>query len=105
MSTIRTASFYTAPTEPFAPAASAPPTPDVSPEMTRRIDTIGDRLGYVSREPAPARKKRWTPVTEPLDQLSFRCAVSDINRFVELADARNETFRECFAYLVKLAPR
>ena len=49
------------------------------------------------------RKKRWTPVTEPLDQLSMRVAVSDINAFVALADARAETFRETFAYLIKLA--
>jgi hypothetical protein len=96
MSTVRTASFYTAPTEPTAPTA------DVSPEMTRRIDVIGERLGYVSREPAPVRKKRWNPVTEPLDQLSFRCAISDINAFVALADQRAETFRETFSYLMRL---
>ena len=42
-------------------------------------------------------------MTEPLDQLSFRAAITDINAFVELADSRAETFREAFAYLLRLA--
>jgi hypothetical protein len=98
MSTVRTASFYTQP-----PAASETPATRPDEALTRAIDAIGERHGYVSREPAPTRKKRWTPITEPLDQLSMRVAVSDINAFVALADQRAETFRETFAYLIKLA--
>jgi hypothetical protein len=99
MSTVRTASFYTQ--QAAAPASPAPAGSDAA--LTRTVDAIGERHGYVSREPAPVRKKRWTPVTEPLDQLSMRAAVSDINAFVALADARAETFRETFAYLIRLA--
>jgi hypothetical protein len=99
MSTVRTASFYTQPAA--APASPAPSEGDAA--LTRAVDAIGERHGYVSREPTPVRKKRWTPVTEPLDQLSMRVAVSDINAFVALADARAETFRETFGYLIRLA--
>jgi hypothetical protein len=99
MSTVRTASFYTQPVS--APAPST--VPDTDAALTRAIDAIGERHGYVTRETPPVRKKRWTPVTEPLDQLSMRVAVADINAFVALADARAETFRETFAYLIRLA--
>jgi hypothetical protein len=98
MSTVRTAAFYTQP----SPSPSAAPTP-ADDTLTRAIDAIGERHGYVAREAPAVRKKRWTPVTEPLDQLSMRVAVSDINAFVALADKRAETFRETFAYLIKLA--
>ena len=99
MSTVRTAAFYTQ-----APRPAAEPTPPAAPEPAiHAVDAIAERHGYVSREPAPIRKKRWTPVTEPLEQLSIRCAVSDINAFVALADQRAETFRETFRYLVHLA--
>jgi hypothetical protein len=33
----------------------------------------------------------------------MRVAVSDINAFVALADARAETFRETFAHLIRLS--
>jgi hypothetical protein len=98
MSTVRSASFYTQPA-----AAPASPAPEAEAALTRAVDAIGERHGYVSREPAPVRRKRWTPVTEPLDQLSMRVAVSDINAFVALADVRAETFRETFAHLIRLA--
>jgi hypothetical protein len=94
MSTVRTASFYTPPdATPIAPSSP----------IEQKVDEIAERHGYVSREAPPVRKKRWSPVTEPLDQLSFRCAVTDINQFVTLADSRNETFRETFGYLMRLA--
>ena len=92
MSTVRKASFY---------AGDAAAASDEA--LTARTDAIAERRGYVSQVRAPLRKKRWTPVTEPLDQLSFRAATTDINAFVELADSRAETFREAFAYLLRLA--
>lgn len=98
MSTVRTAAFYTQP-----PRPTGEPTLPAAPETTTVVDAIAERHGYISREPAPTRKKRWTPVTEPLEQLSIRCAVADINEFVALADQRAETFRETFRYLVRLA--
>jgi hypothetical protein len=101
MSTIRTAAFYTQ--APAAPSPEPPPAPVTAEPAACVVDAIAERHGFVSREPAPVRKKRWTPVTEPLEQLSIRCAVSDINTFVALADQRAETFRETFRYLVRLA--
>lgn len=66
----------------------------------REIDRAAERVGFTSRESVVRRRKR-TPVEEPVDQLNVRAAISDINRFVEWCERHRYSYREGFAELVR----
>jgi hypothetical protein len=85
-------------TTPVAPREEPVPTPT----EVRVSDAVAEKHGFVSREPAPVRRRRWAPVDEPLAQLNVRCAVRDINDFVTMCDREAISYREGFGRLMAL---
>jgi hypothetical protein len=76
------------------------PAPSADTSVAAKIDAVGDRLGFASREIPMRRRRRNLAVSEPTDQLNIRAAISDINAFVDWCERERMSYREGFAILV-----
>ena len=81
---------------------------DIQPEgpaprepVQERIDQIGERLGFRSREAPTRRRKKRIGSDEPIDQINIRAFVSDLDQFVEWCERKRYSYREGFAELVR----
>ncbi len=76
------------------------PTSAADTSVAAKIDAVGERLGFASREVTTRRKRRNIAVSEPTDQLNIRATIADINAFVDWCERERMSYREGFAILV-----
>ena len=75
----------------------------LAPEIEQAQDAVGERLGFVSREPLQTMPlKRRKPVEEPTFSFTARVSLRSGNRFIAWCEEERVSYREGFDRLMAL---
>lgn len=85
----------------FAKLAAIKPETDDVRVPDHKIDVIGEKHGFVSREPIQKLTRR--KVSEPSANLNIRPPISTFNRFVEFCEANRYSYPEALKELMDRA--
>jgi len=87
----------------FFPTTSAPTEPLSPSPVTREIDRVADRLGFVDRAPAPTvLQKRRKTVEEATHSFTCRVSVRSANGFISWCEREGLSYRQGFDHLMML---
>jgi hypothetical protein len=78
----------------------------IAPEVEHAQDAVGERLGFVSREPVQTMPlKRRKPVEEPTFSFTARVSLRSGNRFIAYCEEERISYREGFDRLMAALDR
>jgi hypothetical protein len=87
----------------FFPDISAPTESQQASPVTREIDRVADRLGFVDRAQAPTvLQKRCKTVEEATHSFTCRISVRSANGFISWCEREGLSYRQGFDHLMTL---
>ena len=80
------------------------PPKTITQEAVKRVDEIGERAGFVNREPPPEPFRRTKPRLEPMQNVTMRLSIRSATKFGAWCERRRISYREGFDELVARIP-